>query len=180
MLLQRVGAKATVSRVSTGPRPGPGPEPGPGPGTDAYTGQPPGPGEARLKHRRRSPDPGPAQAQTPAQTQAQTQARPSQRAPIAAGGLKWQSYIRSLLGNVTVLKGGQNWIFKVWIPAAGLETPRGSQSRLQFYAWYTLGNASSREFCRWDTSMSKTYEEVQHPGASRTLQKRPDSRQRPK
>ena len=24
--------------------------------------------------------------------------------------------------------------------------PQGSQSRLQFYAWYTLGNASSREF----------------------------------
>ena len=46
-----------------------------------------------------------AQAQTLAQTQAQTQARPSQRAPIAAGGLKWQSYIRSLLGNVTDLKG---------------------------------------------------------------------------
>ena len=102
----------------------PGPEPGPGPGTDAYTGQPPGPGEARLKHRRRSSHPGPAQAQTPDQTQAQTQARPSQRAPIAAGGLKWQSYIRSLLRNVTVLKGWQNWIFKVWIPAAGLETPR--------------------------------------------------------
>ena len=39
------------------------------------------------------------------QAQAQTQTRPSQRAPIAAAGLKWQSYIRSLLGNVTGLKG---------------------------------------------------------------------------
>ena len=41
------------------------------------------------------------QAQTQTQTQAQTQARPSQRAPIAAGSLKWQSYVRSFLGNVT-------------------------------------------------------------------------------
>ena len=65
-----------------------------------------------------------------AQNVAQTQARPSQSTPIAAGDQKWQSYIRSLLGNVTVLKGWQNWIFKVRIPAAGLETPRGSQSRL--------------------------------------------------
>jgi len=36
---------------------------------------------------------------------AQTQARPSQSTPIAAGDLKWQSYIRSLLGNGIVLRG---------------------------------------------------------------------------
>ena len=36
---------------------------------------------------------------------AQTQARPSQSTPIAAGDLKWQSYIRSLLGNGIVLTG---------------------------------------------------------------------------
>ena len=77
---------------------------------------------------------------------AQTQARPSQSTPIAAGDLKWQSYIRSLLGNGIVLRGWQNWSFKVRIPAASLDTPRGGQSRLQFYAWYTLGNASSRQF----------------------------------
>ena len=55
-------------------------------------------------------------------------ARPSQRPPIAAGGLKWPSYIRSLIGNVRVLKGCQNGIFKVWSPAAKLDTPRGGQS----------------------------------------------------
>ena len=66
------------------------------------------------------------------QTQAQPQARPSQRAPIAAGSLKWQSCIRSLIGKWQILKGRQNWIFKVWVPAAALEIPRGSQSRLQF------------------------------------------------
>ena len=60
----------------------------------------------------------------------QTQARPSQRAPIAAGSLKWQSCIRSLIGKWQILKGRQNWIFKVWVPAAALETPRGGQSRL--------------------------------------------------
>lgn len=70
------------------------------------------------------------QAQAQTQTQAQTQARPSQRAPIAAGSLKWQSCIRSLIGKWQILKGRQNWIFKVWVPAAALETPRGGQSRL--------------------------------------------------
>ena len=39
-----------------------------------------------------------AGATTQTQTQTQTQARPSQRAPIAAGSLKWQSCIRSLIG----------------------------------------------------------------------------------
>ena len=72
------------------------------------------------------------QAQAQTQTQAQTQARPSQRAPIAAGSLKWQSCIRSLIGKWQILKGRQNWIFKVWVPAAALETPRGGQSRLEF------------------------------------------------
>ena len=107
-----------------------GPEPGPGQGTDAYTGRPLDPGGARLRRRSRNPDPGPAQTQT--QTQAQTRARPPQRAPIAAGSLKWQSHIRSLIGKWQILKGRQNWIFKVWVPAAALEIPRGGQSRLQF------------------------------------------------
>ena len=70
--------------------------------------------------------------QAQSQAQGQTQARPSQRAPIAAGSLKWQSCIRSLIGKWQILKGRQNWIFKVCVPAAALETPRGSQSRLQF------------------------------------------------
>ena len=61
---------------------------------------------------------------------AQTQARPSKSTPKAAKALKWQSYIRSLLGNVIVLRGWRNWSFKVRIPAAGLDPPRGSQSRL--------------------------------------------------
>ena len=61
---------------------------------------------------------------------AQTQARPSQSTPMAAGGLKCQSYIRSLLGDVIVLERWQNWIFKVRIPAAGLDPPREGQSRL--------------------------------------------------
>ena len=73
-----------------------------------------------------------AATQTQARTQGQTQAqaRPSQRAPIAAGSLKWQSCIRSLIGKWQILKGQQNWIFKVWVSAAALETPRGGQSRL--------------------------------------------------
>ena len=70
---------------------------------------------------------------------------------MAAGDLKWQSYIRrDSFERVTELN------FQGLDPSGSWRPPGEAKVDYNFYAWYTLGNASSREIFTSDTSSTFT------------------------